>query len=279
MRMELSWEVKGYLADLIARESFGRIIFIGMRVGIGPETIQSLNEPSVVIDDIHIHDDPYEGMNSNEKAALHIVEYTGNPNHLIETVLDMAKREKIGEKWYNEIYVELNSLMERTMQCRIGAEGNIIQIFDENLQTSEKETFIEKKLEEFGFDKTLTNYKSALKTYPIDYKGSISLFRSTFESLVNEIIISKGKVLKSNVFKDKLIQLEKLGIIKGIDNQECIKCPYRKKDSEFNYSYAIYSLLSHYGPHPDLITEEVANFLFTSTLAFIWFLINRYEYS
>jgi len=265
--MELSWEVKGYLADLIARESFGGIIFIGMRVGIGPETIQSLNEPSVVIDDIHIHDDPYEGMNSNEKAALHIVEYTDNPNHLIETVLDMAKREKIGGKWYNEIYVELNSLMERTMQCRIGAEWNIIPIFDENLQISKKETFIEKKLEEFGFNKTLTNYKSALKIYPIDYKGSISLFRSTFESLVSEILESKGEIVTHNQ-KDNLIRLKKWGIFKKIEN-----------DNEVEYSYKIFGLLSHYGPHEELITEEVANFLFTSTLAFIWFLINRYEYS
>lgn len=50
-----------------------------------------------------------------------------------------------------------------------------------------------------------------------------------------------------------------------------------KKDNEFDYSYDIYSLLSHYGSHAELITDEVANFLFTSTIAFIWFLINRYE--
>ena len=264
--MELSWEVKGYLADLISRESFGRIIFIGMRVGIEPEKIQSLNEPYVVIDDIH--DDPYEGMNSNEKAALHLIEHTGNPNLLIETVLDMAKREKIGGKWYNEIYDELNSIMERTMQCRMGEEWNIIPIFDENLQIIEKEAFIEKKLKELGFKKTLTNYKSALKTYPIDYKGSISLFRSTFESLVDDIIESKGEPLKSKLQNEKLAQLKKWGILKEIE-----------KDNEFAYSYKLFGLLSHYGPHKELITEEVANFLFTSTIAFIWFLINRYEYS
>lgn len=261
--MELSWEVKGYLADLIARESFGRIIFIGMRVGIEPETIQSLNEPYVVIEDIH--DDPYEGMNSNEKAALHIVEYTDNPNHLIETVLDMAKREKIGGKWYNEIYVELNSLMERTMQCRIGAEGNIIRIFDENLQTSEKETFIEKKLEEFEFAKTLANYKSAIKIYKTDYKGAISLLRSTFESLVDEIIESNGEPLKGNR-KAKIVQLTNWEILKKIE-----------RDNEVEHSYRIFGLLSHYGSHTEPITEEEANFLFISTLAFIWFLIKRYE--
>lgn len=262
--MELSLEVKGYLVDVIARESFGRIKIIGMRGGIKPEIIQSLKEPYVVFDDSY---DPYEGISPNEKAALHIVEHTDNPNLLIETVLDMAKREKIGGKWYNEIYDALNSIMERTMQCRMGEEWNIIPIFDENLQIIEKEAFIEKKLKELGFKKTLTNYKSALKTYPIDYKGSISLLRSTFESLVSEILESKGEIVTHNQ-KDNLIQLKKFGILKKIEN-----------DNEVEYSYKIFGLLSHYGPHEELITEEVANFLFTSTLAFIWFLINRYEYS
>ncbi len=267
MRMELSLEVKGYLADLIARESFGRIQIIGMRVGIAPETIERLNEPRVVLDNEYIYD-PHEGMNPNEKAALYIIENTDNQDLLIETVLDMAKREKMGGKWFTKIYAEVNSIMERTMQCRIGTEWNITQIFDENLQISEKVTFIEKKLEEFGFHKTLVNYKDALKTYKTSYpkKGSIALLRATFESLVDEIIELKGEPLKSNQ-KDKLAQLKKWGILKEIE-----------KDNEFEYSYNLFGLLSHYGPHKELITEEVANFLFTSTIAFIWFLINRYEY-
>jgi len=264
MRMELSLEVKGYLADIIARESLGKIKIIGMRVGIESEIIESFSRSMTGLRDC------------NEDSAIHIVENAQDEDRLIETILDIAKRDGIGGKWYTKIFTELNSLMERTMQCRIDKKQNIIPIFDENLQIYEKETFIEKKLEEFGFNKTLTNYKSALKTYPINYKGSISLFRSTFECLVDDIITSKGEPLKSNQ-KDKLAQLEELGIIKEIDTQYCKQCQYKKRDSEFNYSYDIYSLLSHYGSHKELLTEELANFLFTSTLAFIWFLINRYE--
>lgn len=282
--MELSLEVKGYLLDLIARESLGKLQIIGMRVGIAPETIQSLNPSEFMrgwtrglLHTYMFESDVDRETSPNEMTALYIIENADNQDILIETVLDIAKREKIGGKGYTKIFAELNSLMERTMQCRMDEKWDIIPIFDPILQISEKRVYTERKLEEFGFNKTLTNYKSALKTYQIDYKGSISLFRSTFESLVDEIIISKGETLKSNVFRDKLIQLEKLGIIKEIDNQDCLKCLYRKKDSEFNYSYAIYSLLSHYGPHPTLITKEVANFLFTSTLVFVWFLINRYE--
>jgi hypothetical protein len=278
MGMELSWEVKEYLAGVIARESSGGIQIIGMRLGIDPKVVRrclsNLQPMTAISMAMQALSDPYTGMSPQEKAAQYIVENTGNQDILIKTVFDAIKSRD------DEIYTELNSIMERTMQCRMDEKWDIIPIFDPILQISEKRVYTERKLEEFGFNTTLTNYKSALKTYQIDYKGSISLFRSTFESLVDEIIISKGEILKSNVFKDKLIQLKKLGIIKEIkeiDTQQCQRCQYKKKDSEFNYSYDIYSLLSHYGPHPRLITKEVANFLFTSTLVFVWFLINRYE--
>jgi len=171
---------------------------------------------------------------------------------------------------------ELKHIIERFTLHTIDGDGNLIPITEPTKEFVEKRTYIEEKLGDFGFNETLANYKDALKTYKTTYKGSISLLRSTFESLVDEIIESKEEPLKSNQ-KDKLAQLEQLGIIKEIDTQECPKCHHKKKDNEFNYSYDIYSLLSHYGSHAELITDEVANFLFTSTIAFIWFLINRYE--
>ena len=271
--MELSWEVKGYLADLIARESLGKLQIIGMRVGIASETIRSLN-PSEFIRGwtrALLHTDMYESdldreTSPNEKTARYIIENANNQDILIETVLDIAKREKIGGKEDTKIYRELNSLMERTMQCRMDEEWNIIPIFDSSLQISEKQTFIEKKLAEFRFNTTLTNYKEAVKAYNETRKGSIGLLRATFESLVDDIIEeSTGEPLNGDQ-RAKLGQLKKLGILKEI-----------KKDNEVEYSYKIFGLLSHYGPHKELITEEVANFLFTSTIAFLWFLINRYE--
>jgi len=171
---------------------------------------------------------------------------------------------------------ELKNIIEISTLHTIDGDGNLIPITEPTKEFVEKRTYIEEKLGDFGFNETLANYKDALKTYKTTYKGSISLLRSTFESLVDEIIESKEEPLKSNQ-KDKLAQLEQLGIIKEIDTQECPKCHHKKKDNEFNHSYDIYSLLSHYGSHAELITDEVANFLFTSTIAFIWFLINRYE--
>ena len=268
--MELSLEIRGYLADLIAKEGLGGIKIIGMRVGILPERIQKLisNVPFMMPAEmitLAFHQDPYEGLSPNERAAAYIVN-TGNQYLLIETVLDVAKRKKqLGGERYSKIFAKLNSIMERTMQCRINKEGDIIPIFGPSLEIIEKQTYIEKKLEEFEFAKTLANYKSAIKTYKTDYKGSISLLRSTFESLVDEIIESKEEPLKGSR-KDKLAQLTNRGIFKKIE-----------KDNEVEHSYRIFSLLSHYGSHSALVTEEEANFLFTSTLAFIWFLINRYE--
>jgi len=274
-------EVKGYLADLIAKESLGRIEIIGMRLGIDPKIIRHLRGPpnyppiSALALGLQAALDPNEGVN-RDKAAIYILENSDNQDLLMETVFDIAKRTKLGGKDDTEIYTELNPIIERTMQCRINKKGDIIPIFDPILGITDKLTYIEKKLEEFGFTKTLTHYNSALKTYKVHYKSSISLLRSTFESLVDEILASIGEPLGSNQ-KEKIAQLEKLEIIKEIDTQECQKCHHKKRDSEFNYSYDMWSLLSHYGPHLGSVAEEEANFLFTSTLAFIWFLINRYE--
>ena len=280
MRMELSLEVKGYLADIISRESMGRIENIGMMVGVESQKIREFisNMRPMYLMGGETCDPYYNGMELEEIAAQYIIENTDNQDTLVKTVLDMAKREKMGGKWYNKIYAELNSIMERTMQCRMDEEWNIYPIFDEDLQLSEKLTFIEKKLEEHKFNTTLILYKDALKTYKTSHKGSIALLRSAFDSLVDEIIESKGEVLKNNQ-KEKLEQLENLGILKEIDSRECQKCHYKKRDSEFIYSYSIYGLLSHYGNHKKLLTdeEEVANFLYTSALALIWLLINRYE--
>jgi hypothetical protein len=210
--MSLSLEVKGYLADLIARESLGKIKIIGMRVGIAPDNIQRLISRELPMSTLGMmamalfHRDPYEGLSQNEKAAVYITE-TGNQDLLIETVLDFAKKEKIGGKRYSKIYGELNSIMERTMHSRLDEKGSIVSILDEILQTSEKETFIERKLEEFEFNKTLANYKEALKTYKTSKEGSISLLRLTFEALINDILESNRVTLKSNQ-KDKLTQLE-----------------------------------------------------------------------
>jgi len=247
--MEQILEVKGYLADVIAKNNtLGEIKIIGMKVGLDPEEIESLS-----------YSDPF-GIQHNEDSAMYIVENAEDSGLLIKAVFDA-----VGRLHFDKIYTELNSIVERTMHARMDGELNVIPILEPNLKILEKETYIERKLKDFGFDKTLANYKSAIKTYKTDYKGSISLLRSTFESLVDEIIESKGEPLKGNR-KDKIVQLTNWEILKKIE-----------RDNEVEHSYRIFGLLSHYGSHTEPITEEEANFLFISTLAFIWFLINRYE--
>jgi hypothetical protein len=134
--MELSWEVKEYLAGVIAKESSGGIQIIGMRLGIDPNIIRErLSTPlfkGAIIEIMHALTDTYTGMSPQEKAAQYIVENTDNPDILIKTVFDVNTSRD------DEIYTELNSIMERTMQCRMDEELNVIPILEPNLKILEK---------------------------------------------------------------------------------------------------------------------------------------------
>ena len=264
--MKLSAEFKAHLARIMEAFTHAKIENLAMSLGFDPadEYYSALSADAIL------------SKLKKAEMLLELLECPGrNTAQGIKTIFEQLEKIISSEDFSTKIK-KLNSTMGKTMQRQIDKEGNIIPVFDYDLKIIEKETYIERKLKEFGFNKTLTNYRDALNTYKTSFKGSISLLRSTFESLADEIIRSKGKTSK-NSQKDKLIQLKELGILKEIDAQECLKCHYKKRDGEFNYSYDIYSLLSHYGSHKELMTEELANFLFTSTLTFFWFLINRYE--
>lgn len=162
------------------------------------------------------------------------------------------------------------------MKCKTNENGELIPIFDSTLGIENKQTYIEKRLAELRFTNSLIPYQDALKIYRVSSKGSISQLRVTIDDLTNEIIKNKGLSPHKN-FKNRLEQLKNLGLLKEIDNVICATCNHRKQDSEFNNAYDFYALLSHYGSHPCEVTEPVADWLYTSTSAFIWFILKRYE--
>ena len=129
-----------------------------------------------------------------------------------------------------------------------------------------------KELNLLGFNKSSKCFDQATKTYKSSSKGSLSLLRSTMESLLEEILFSKG-ITPSRNYKDRLSQVSNLGILKILSTQECIRCHYKKKDHEFNYGYTLFALLSHYGSHTADVDETLANFLYISTSAFILLII------
>lgn len=241
--MKLSLEVKGYLIELLGRYE-KRILTITIRRKLGVDSIVN---------------------GTNLYIAEQLVESLpeGNETLLIKICLDNVF---VADK--PKVLNELKDLMERTMQCSLDENLNIIPIFDSSLEIQEKQTFIEKKLDEFGFRDTLSHYKGAVKVYNANKKGSVALLRPALASLVNNILKAKNERVLSN-HKDNLVKLRNIGILKEIENY----------DNEVEYSYALYGILSNYGSHEDEVTEELANFLYTSATTFIWFLINRYESS
>ena len=258
--MQLSLEVKGHFAQLVADIfSWDKLKILAMRIGVDPKPIKQ-NEMS------------------KRSASAYILQNlpTGRGDLAIKVILEMAKRGAWDQDYSGEVYEKINPTMERTMRCQIDREGNVIPIFETALEITEKQTYIERKLEELGFDESLANYRDAFRTYKTSSKGSISLLRSTIESLTDEILNLRGIRLGRNQ-KDKLNQLKEIEVLKDIESPICQKCGHKKRDAEFNFAYDLYSLLSHYGSHSELITEDLANLLFTSTSTFIWFLIARCE--
>lgn len=253
--MELSIEVTGIIQDVLATKIYAwdKIKTFGKRIGV--DTID------------------FEKKFSKRQACEYIIKNMPRDNGeiVIKSLIEMAKRGLWNKDYSEEILCEINPIMERTMNSRVNDAGQIIPIFP---WLEEEPNIILERLKSFGFLQGLKNYKDALRTYKTSPKGSLSLLRSAFEGVVEDILRLKN-VIPTNNQRENLAKLEELGILKELSNIECHQCHYRKRDHEFNYSYIVYGLLSHYGSHKELVTEELANFLFTSTSAFIWFLINR----
>ena len=141
---------------------------------------------------------------------------------------------------------------------------------------AQKPDLIGRKLKALGFHISFANYDQASKTYRTSPKACLSLLRTTVESLNEENIRAKGLTPAAN-HKDRLSQIVTLGLVKTISSTDCTTCHHRKLDNEFNLSYDLYGLLSHYGSHTRLVDDPMANFLFTATASYIWLIINRFE--
>jgi len=257
--IKLSMEVKGTMADFAARAfSHEKLGTLAMQLGVDPSG--------------------FEKSWSKRKKALYIFNNMSidHTELAIRTVIKASKLATWDEDLSSDIIGNLNYVLERTMKCKTNENGELLPIFDPALGIEEKQTYIERKLAELGFTNSLTPYQDALKIYKVSSKGSISQLRVTIDDLTSEILKSKGESPHTN-FKTRLEQLIKLDLLKEIDRAQCTKCNYKKRDSEFNFAYDFYALLSHYGSHPSEVTEVVADWLYTSTSTFIWFILKRYE--
>ena len=205
---------------------------------------------------------------TKRKAAEYIIENMPEDNDelLIINLVQMSKRATYDRDLSENVLDELNPIMERTMNCRVDENGEILPIFP---YMKEEPSLILKKLDEMSFMKAYKNYKEAYNVYKLSPKASLALLRSSLEGIVDDILLFLKIETPSTNMKEKLLKLKEPRILRKLQGS--------KHDHEFNFAYTLYGLLSHYGSHKELVTEELANFLFTSTSAFIWLLINRFE--
>lgn len=251
-------EVKGVIAEFIAQLSHPKISLFAMKIGVDPTGISGNEIPKL------------------RKTVFILSMSNADAEIIIKAAVDSIKKDAWNKSELKGLIEQLNFVLERTMNCQVDENGELIPIFELGLGLNEKQSYLERKLNEFGFITALSHYKGAIDSYRASPKGSISLLRASYESMVEEILVKESIPLASN-FKDNLKNLTNLSLLKELDIEECASCHYRKRDSEFNFGYNIYSLLSNYGSHTDLVTDHVANWLYTCTSSFLWFLINRYE--
>jgi len=255
--MELSIEVKGYIQDVLATKIYAweKIKTFGKRIGVETSSI--------------------ERGRSKRQACEYILNNIpkDTAENVVSALVQMSKRGLWDHDYSKQILDEINPIMERTMNCKADDEGRITPIFP---LLKQEPDLIVKELNSLGFAKTSSSYDQASKIYRSSPKGTLGLLRAAIDSLTEEMLTSKGITPSAN-FKDRLTQFSKLGTLMTLSTTECVTCHHRKQDLEFNYSYVLWGLLSHYGSHTGLVDDSLANFIYTSTSAFLWFLINRYK--
>lgn len=242
-------EVKGKIQDLVARFfSWPKIETFSNTIGVDISSIP---------------------RSTKREVTKYIMDHTPNENAEItlKTLLEMSKRGPYDNNVSKEVVQELNPYLKQSMKCKIDENGNIVSIFP---LLDEESDIILQKLEQLGLSQGHSNYNSALSTFRTSPKGSLSLLRNAFEGITNEIIVREDGPLPTS-FKDKLMRLQILRIIHTISTTD------RSRDSELNYAYDLYSLLSHYGSHPEEVDDTSAEHIFTSGSALILLIISRYK--
>ena len=153
----------------------------------------------------------------------------------------------------------------------------IISKLKSDIHVAHQDQYIRKKLIEYGFTKSLTEFENANANYQINRQTALHSMRDTFEGLVTNLI-DKIKSPSDNIsssFKDKLIFLEQKTLLE--------ETPQNRGDQhlEVTHLYALYGLLSHYRTHftshPQPLPPDMEFILFHSTKLFIYMLLKRSE--
>lgn len=242
--MELTLEVKGKIADITAvKFSWDKITTFGTTIGVDVSAVP---------------------RDSKRKLTSYIMEHMPKENAelALRTLFEMSTRGPFDADVSNEVLQQLNPILEHTMNIQIDENGDVKPLFP--LLKGESDIILE-KLEDLGFTTSHSNYTGALTTFSNSPKGSLGLLRATVEGLTDEILAAQT-VTPVVSYKDRVVQLRALGVLEQLPH-----------DSEVNYTYDLYGLLSHYGSHPELVDDDIAEQIFTSGSVLILFLLKRYQ--
>lgn len=189
----------------------------------------------------------------------------GRESELIEKVISKVGRR--GE--FRELIRDFERALSSELLWEIDARGKVSPLVEPLIKpdVDKEKGSIERKMEEFNFQLAKKEFKDALNIYKISYQGSFALFRNSLQELVEEII-RRGRMEPPKKFEDATAMLTEIGVLKKLEKKE-----------ESNAVYALFKMLSHYGSHPQEVTDEVAIFMYLWIISLLSFLLKRYEIS
>ena len=162
---------------------------------------------------------------------------------------------------------ESERVLEVSMLMYVDSQGNISPIVETSIRPDieEQKGYLQQEMTELGFTLACSHLTQALETYRVSYPGSIALFRNSLQALVKDIVQKRG-MTPYRVFTDTIRLLVDVGVLKRLE-----------RDEELKTVESLFRMLSHYGSHPEYVTEEIANFLYLWTISAFSFILKRYR--
>lgn len=132
-----------------------------------------------------------------------------------------------------------------------------------------KYEFIILNLRDYNLERLSNTFKDAVKNYSTDTRSSLNDLRTVFENLVKHMLTVNGLSIGNN--KQNMEKLRDLGILK-IPNPGYMH-------TENDFSYSIYQMLSNWGTHHSRTPLMEYDYVFSSTILYLDFLIKRINQS
>lgn len=172
--------------------------------------------------------------------------------------------------FYKQKFLVLKEIARRTLNLEINDQGEVTPIFPSHTQ-EEQRNYIELKLQEFGFNDILNDFKGAFNVFLTSGRAAMDLIRGVYENLVNKMVDNlEGRIFPN--FRQNLEKLENHTVL-----IEHTGVGERYPHQEIDLSYCFFGLLSKYGSHASHTDADMDYCLFLEVIGWIYLLLKRYE--